>query len=278
MVEQFFPSTLTTIVPFLGTTYHPVLLAYAPLFSTAVALNFAYTYSGTFRTSIGDGFKETIERVKGYLAKVHEETAYRYTVSTADVFQEGFKEQITTKFSLVKDEIVSMSESLDEDIKHAENGFKDLVMPSYMVAALFTIFILFLIGQESYHQILPIAEMSAMITMSVITMIFVTYLTRTKFKIFASNPYIGLYMISINMAIILFSWDMSSYFIKDKYVINTAIIVGFLPFFVTTLIFLYRHLMLAKKYLLRYLNVVYKLYKLKRYVNQFKLSKEIFND
>jgi len=211
LVDQFFPSTLQSIVPFLGTTYHPVLLAYAPLFSTAVALNFAYTASTTFRTTIGAGFNETVEHLKTHLTKIHEDAQFRCTVSTVDVFREEYSDQIKTKFDQIKTEILSMSESLSEDIKHAEDGFIDLVKPLYMVAAIFTIFVLFLIGQESFHQLLPITEMSTMIVTSVLVMFLVTYLTTTRFKIFASNPYIGLYMISLNMAIILFPCDLSPY-------------------------------------------------------------------
>lgn len=277
MLELFSPSPLSLIAPFFGATYHPVLLAYASLFSTAVALNFAYTASGTFRTTIGSGFNETVEHLKSHLTKVHEDAQYRCTVSTVDVFREEYSEQIKTKFDQIKTEILSMSESLDEDIKHAENGFKDLVMPSYMVAAIFTIFVLFLIGQESFHQLLPITEMSTMIVTSAIVMIIVTYLTTTRFRIFASNPYIGLYMISLNMAIILFPCDLSPYFFKDKYVINAAIVVGFLPFFITTILFLIRHLTLAWKYGRRYLSVSKKIRKLNKLVDTIKPSKDLFN-
>lgn len=210
-----------------------ILGAYASIFELSVALNFAYASSKQFQDTIKSGFLQNIQYM---------ETKYRYYQEKLDndlnmidetLVNEEEKSKLKKKYKTTLENIHNEGKILGDKLIDTQDIISSRVKSTYVFVAIFSLFILFIAGQEVKHDYFPVETMSLIVALSVFSLICFYILSFTKFALGSVGVSFILFMaILISLYLPDFSpWKMD--FFKEEASINLALIISFSPFIIS---------------------------------------------
>lgn len=256
--------------------FTPILFPFVSLFTVAVALNFAYAASVGLRNALMNGFINSIQRMADPLEILRKDneslmlSADELSTKDSILIHETLSdlaEKIRTKFALSEKELTTI-----------KDGISNKVKPIYVVSAIFSLFILLLAGQESYHQLLPRDALIPITIISSAVILLIFILSFTKYHI-SNTSKVGSWIVISNIFLIFYhplSADLFTW-IKDKHILNGAIFLAYSSFAVVMLRLLILQGCLKLKYKFTYYRIKLKLGSIRIYVKNTKSSNRLLS-
>lgn len=182
--------------------------------------------------------------------------------------QAVLKEKLEQQQETLKNDETTLKQKLDSSQKLSATQLR----PYYVLTAIFSLFVLFLGGQEQTHQCFPIHELFTVNLYMILTsLVFITLLLFSKYEISVLNAVI---MLLIWIVITIF---MSQFFyntfmpfnIKEKYYVDMALILSYLPFFIASIVLFIPSIILSAQYR-------WKFYRSKKALKKMKSTLEDF--
>lgn len=212
--------------------YTTIIGSYASIFELSVAMNFAYTASRPFRKAMKDGFLHNIKAMESWYDEKRIEVSGMIMLLT-DVDEEAkakIKQDLDESLLSLKQE----DEKLHNIIIETQSKIADEIKPIYIYTALFSLIMLFLGGQEAVHnrfpkegiQILLISTLFFYIGSSISKRFFNSIVSAYEAVIFAGM---------ITVLVLFVKYDHLSKFICNKYLLDIALVVAFLPFMISAI-------------------------------------------
>lgn len=274
-IQYLYP--YTTFPEFtLKAEYSPTFTPFVTIFTVAVALNFTYAASAGFRNALMNGFIHSIQKMVTPLENMRKDT--EALVLSSDELNDSHKiliqetlswssEQIITKFSLDEKELTVIKENIANKVKSI-----------YVASAIYSLFILFLTGQEGYHQLVPRDALIPITITSYLLILIIFILSFTKRSI--NNPSkVGVSLIVVNLFFTFYPIlpDDSFTCIKNKYLLDGAILLAYSSFAFVTLRLLILQYYLKAKYYFTYTFIELNLKSIKIFIKNTKVSNDLLS-
>ncbi len=263
-----------------------LLGGYSSFFELSAAFNFAYTASSQFRDTIKNGFlsdsRNLIQRIKNNISDL---TAKLTVISKSGQIDLKHKKSINTMLKKTLSKLVINEAELQSAIDEAQANLTVKIKPLYIISALFSFFVLYLIGQESYHNLFPYSELYvALIGISLL----MTYIIIATIK--SSKEVLLIYISFASIIIFIVSIFLESYFsiflqelpkqiqFSYKNIVNYSMAISIFPFMFAYTRLFFNALSISIKY-------QYKLYRINKMINDInshldtkKVTDDFFNN
>ncbi len=136
-----------------------MLIDFTPFFQLSAGLNLTYTASKQFRDVIKKGFLEEARDITNQAKNKIDEIEIKYTVSNDTSLKpevnEGIKLSVQQKVESFEESLLRMNETID----NAQGAVSNRLQPIYIIASIFSIYVLLLAGMESYTNNFPSSEL-----------------------------------------------------------------------------------------------------------------------
>lgn len=212
--------------------YNPIISSYASIFELSVAMNFAYTASRPFRKAMKDGFLHNIRAMENWYDEKRVEVSSMITLLT-DVDEDSkinIKQELDESLLDLKKE----DEKLHNKIIETQSKIVDEIKPIYIYTALFSLIMLFLGGQEAAHNRFP-KEGIQILLISTFSFYMFTSITKRFFNSIISAYEAVIFAGMITILVLFVKYDHISQFICNKYLLDIALVVAFLPFMISAI-------------------------------------------
>lgn len=257
-----------------------LISGYTSLYELSAAFNFTYTASSQFRDVIKSGFLQDSRllsnNIKLRLKKINTELI----IYNESDFLNDKKSVIMDKLNTLRNNLYNEEKKLNEEIEQAQSTLTNKFKPLYIVSALFSFFMLFLAGGESYNNVFPKSEL--LLSLIGITVVIFFIVIDTFWK---PNKNLSIiYISTITIVILLFSifinvdfFNENNLIIDNKTLVNISIIFTIFPF-----IFAYTRLFLNALWLsIKYRFIFYKINRnannINKKLNEFRNAYNYFN-
>lgn len=273
-IQYLYP--YTTFSEFAPKEYSPTFTPFVTIFTVAVALNFAYAASPGLRNALMNGFVNSIQRMAAPLDNLRKDN--ESLILSSDEISNERSELIQNILSELANQISSKFALSEKELTVIKEGIANKVKPIYVVSAIYSLFILFLTGQEGYYQLLPKDALFPITLVSYIAVVIIFILSFTKHSI-TNTSKVGNWLIIINLFFILYPIvpDNSLTWIKNKYLLDSAILLAYGSFALVTLRLLILEFCLKLKYKFIYYRIKLKLKSISIYIKNTKLSNNLLS-
>lgn len=256
--------------------YSPTFTPFVTIFTVAVALNFAYAASAGLRNALMNGFITSIQRMAAPLEILRKDNGS--LILSADELSEKDNTLIQNTLSELANQISSKFALSEKELTVTKEGIANKVKPIYVVSAIYSLFILFLTGQEGYHQLLPRDALIPITITSNLLILIIFILSFTKHSI-TNTSKVGGWLIIVNLFFTfypiipddLFTW------IKNKYLLDSAILLAYSSFAFVTLRLLILQYCLKAKYYFIFTRIKLKLKSISIFIKNTKLSNNLLS-
>jgi len=209
-----------------------IIGAYSSFFELSVVLNFSYAASEKFRDSLKTGILHNIRTTNKWYSNKQKEVFNKLILMSDDDINLDEKNGIRTKFESIAETLKNEDQKLSKDIESAQKIVIEQTKPIYVYVALFSLCILLLGGQEVAHNLFPTESMNTLIFISLIIIPLLYALTFTSFFVSVPSAILIIFLASISCVFFPVSYQIP---LSDKYLVNTAISIAFLPFILSML-------------------------------------------
>lgn len=254
--------------------YSPIIGAYASIFELSVALNFAYASSQQFRATLKTGFLQSITKMDDRYEENIKKIASKISTLDDEYFPEGKKKELKAQLKGRLDVLRKQSNDLEIELEDTQNYLVEKIKPIYVFVAIFSLYCLFLGGQESANNIFPIDGMNSLLIISSFFLVLFYMLSFTKYQL--SNFIV---IIAILIAItsgMFFPCPQPSIF-SHKYLTDMALVVAFLPFMMSMSRLLFLTLLLEFKHRISFLRSSHEILRLSVNCDKLQESTNYFN-
>lgn len=253
--------------------YNPIISSYASIFELSVAMNFAYTASRPFRKAMKDGFLQNIKNIeKWYDDKIIEVSGMLMLMNDID---EESKANIKKELDESLLELKKEDEKLHHKIIETQSKIADEIKPIYIYTAFFSLIVLFLGGQEAAHSRFPKEGMQILLISTFFFYVF-SSISKRLFKTIISGLDAVAFVILVISLILFVKYDRLSEYVCDKYLLDVALIIAFLPFVFSAGRLAWLNLQLFWSVDKNYRKLKKKLSDLKTHAEAFAVAKEFF--
>lgn len=231
-----------------------IIGSYASIFELSVALNFAYAASAPFRETMKAGFLKSIEQMDLWYSKQVTKTIDKIRLMSDEDINSEAKLSLKKKFENMLVQLREEDEQLTKETDEAQSDIVNQTKPLYIYTALFSLFILFLGGQEVAHNTFPIDGFNSIIYMS----LFLIPTIAISSMIGSPMPVPAAVMLLLFSLLIGLFWPIAYIIpISNKHLLDIALLFSFLPFTLSV----FRLTWLAFKLELKHRRGYYKAYK-----------------
>lgn len=255
-----------------------LISSYASIFELSVALNLTYGASEQLRGLVKSGF---LYDARGMLLK-YQETANRISAKIGILIDEDIvldkKEKINLKLESIFKDFKDDEKSLKKELDDTQELSSKQLIPYYVLTAIFSIFILFLGGQESIHEFFPIKDILLINTFMTILFLSFIFIMFSKIELpvlYSAGVTIFIFLLIVSFSDNIFQLlNLSSEVSHNKYYVNLSLFYAFLPFVFATFSLSLSSLKLSFKYRLRYFKSNRTLTEVKKHLEAIKESTE----
>lgn len=255
--------------------YNPIIGSYSAIFELSVAMNFAYASSEHFREALKSGFLYNIRRMEQWYDEKRIQVSNKIRIlSNEDIDQEK-KDKIAKKLEDSLEQLKIEDNKLKDQIEYSQAKIADEIKPIYVYTALFSLIVLFFAGQENAHCAFPEDGVN--------TLIFLTTLFYPIVKIFKFFGYqtgagfsIG-FIIATTISSIFYPVSYSIP-LPQKYLVDIAIIIAFLPFIFSAIRLWWLTIKIELRSRYNYYVMSDEIKQIEKYADNLRDSRDYFNN
>jgi len=251
----------------------PLISPYASFFELSVALNFAYAASEQFRESLKSGFLENIRNMDDWYDKKQQDILGGLVLMSNDDIDTQARENIKEKFLKLLEDLKTKDNNLSGALEKSQGTIAKQIKPLYIYVGIFSLIILFFGGQEAIHKDFPIDAMNTMLFFSTI---FIAALYLLSFTLFSVTVPLAITLISIALISSLFLPVPYLLPLCDKYLIDCALLIAFLPFGLSMFRLIILTIRLELNHRLNYYHAYKELAELEAHYTKLQESKKYF--
>jgi len=255
--------------------YSPVIGAYASIFELSVALNFTYASSQQFRTTLKTGFLQSITKMDNKYEENIKKIASKISTLDDAFLPEGRKEELKVALKGGLDALKKQSSGLEIELEDTQNRLVEKIKPIYVFVAIFSLYCLFLGGQESVNNIFPVDGMSSLLIISSFFLVLFYMLSFTKYKL---SNFVVIIAISIAIASGMFFPCPQPSIFSHKRLTDMSLVVAFLPFMISMSRLLFLTLSLELKHRISFWKSSFEISSLNTNCDKLQESTNYFNN
>ena len=245
--------------------------AYASIFELSVALNITYAASKQFQDTLKSGFLYSIKNMDvKYSMAMDRINSDLSTISDRHIPKKT-KKKFQDKFKRKLEALRENSTELNLELSDAQDIISKQVKPIYIYVAIFSLYCLFLAGQESVNMKFPLDGMNSLVYISLIMLPFFYIMGFFKQELSVSHAVIA---IAIAIGAGLFSPITYLLPFTEKYLLDCALVIAYIPFIFSMSRLVYVTLKLEFSHRFSYWKSLYEIKKLEHSYQSIKESTE----
>lgn len=262
-----------------GVCFTALIGPYASFFELSVALNFAYAASQNLRNAVTSGFQTDAKKLEqSFENKVSDIDARLEVMHDEDVSSDQ-KQKVRLSLTKMLEKVKGYDAAIEKDIKTIHDRVVDQIKSIYIFTAIFSLYILFLAGQESIHQLFPGKEISIVILGTMIFTPIAFFLSYTNKTIpILLSALLALILIFCSLFHIIDLYLLLAGSISNKSLVNIALAISFLPFALASIRLFMISTWISIKYYGYYLSMIIKMFMIELNINKLKQSKDFFGN